>query len=91
MSNKEQEKEAKGVDSVTDYVEEREDSKLQEGLSSLAASNQNVASIAAVQISQADIQLVCEELELSREMADALLRKNGGVVKDALLSYVRGC
>ena len=43
MANREQEKEAKGVDSVTDYIEEKEEnvdmSKATAGLSSLVSTN----------------------------------------------------
>ena len=41
-------------------------------------------------ISQADIELIVEECEISKDKAETLLRKNQGKVKDAIISYING-
>mmetsp|Transcript_15718 Transcript_15718/g.15855 ORF Transcript_15718/g.15855 Transcript_15718/m.15855 type:complete len:94 (-) Transcript_15718:245-526(-) len=85
--------EAKGVDSVTDYVEEREDvdvGKATQGLSSLAAANASDASAPTIRISQEDITVLTEEIEVTKDVAERMLQAYGGSLKAALTAYVTG-
>eukprot|EP01041_Mallomonas_annulata_P009235 gene9235-19154_t len=108
------EQEAKGVDSVTDYVEEKEDvdmSKATQGLSSLVAANNPderfddfhsfakiilliyvplIISVSAIRISQEDISVLTDELDITKDMAERMLQTHGGNLKAALSAYVNG-
>eukprot|EP01036_Dinobryon_divergens_P047277 gene47277-63360_t len=87
------EQEAKGVDSVTDYVEEKEDvdmSKATQGLSSLVAANNPDESVSAIRISQEDISVLTDELDITKDMAERMLQTHGGNLKAALSAYVNG-
>jgi hypothetical protein len=93
--------EAKQIDSVTDYVEDKEDTNLQSGLSSLVAASSLTRShlllfsqsdfffsAPEIKISREDILLISEELEISKEEAEKLLKLNGGVVRNVFSSFV---
>ncbi len=41
-------------------------------------------------IAAQDVQLLQDELDVSKEAAEALLRQHRGVVADSLRSYIRG-
>jgi NACalpha-BTF3-like transcription factor len=75
------EAEAKQLDSVTDRVDETEldSSKAQQAMSTLSSSNQEDDSkskaLAAIQVSEQDIDVIVNELEVSREMAEKVLRE----------------
>jgi len=89
--NKEKEAEARGVDSVTDFHEEKEAdaAKAQENLASLnksAAENESVA----VVLQPDDVAALEQECELSKEAAESLLRRNGGSLPAALAAFIHG-
>jgi NACalpha-BTF3-like transcription factor len=89
MSNQESLQAAKNIDSVTDYVEEKEDANLASNLTSIvAASRTDDAPL--LKISREDIMLVAEELEIGKEEAERVLRNNGGDVKTALINFIDG-
>ena len=101
MANQDQAE--KQIDSVTDYVEDKEDTNLQSGLSSLvAASAENrfvwhslitshpfsLPSTPEIKISRDDIILISNELELGKEEAEKLLRLHGGIVRNVFSAFV---
>ena len=91
MSNKEHLKEAQGVNSVTDYVEDKEvvdASKAQNSVSSLTVASTTAGSPAIIRNSQEDIIALVDELEVTKDVADSMLRKNGGSLKRTLQSFV---
>jgi NACalpha-BTF3-like transcription factor len=75
------EAEAKQLDSVTDRVDETEldSSKAQQAMSALSSSNQEYDSkakaLAAIQVSEQDIDVIVNELEVSKEVAEKALRE----------------
>ncbi|KAG7361510.1 hypothetical protein IV203_036611 [Nitzschia inconspicua] len=75
------EAEAKQLDSVTDRVDETEldASKAQQAMSALSSSNQQddgrAMALAAVNISGQDIDVIVDQLEVSRELAEKTLRE----------------
>ena len=72
----EKEAQAKQLDSVTDRVEEQEVdiSKAQMAMSSLGGAAADGAD-ASVAVSAADVQVICEELEVTEEVAAKVLRQ----------------
>lgn len=123
-----QEKQEKQIDSVTDYVEEKEDTNLQSGLSSLVTSSETLRfksffltyllsfycsltlllfffsssflllfsslllfsffSAPEIKISREDILLISDELDISKEEAEKLLRLNGGIVRQVFANFI---
>ena len=86
-------KEEKEMSTTDSRVEKEHDAqKLASSLSTLGNSESAAVDAAAkaLSIAPADIQAVAEECELSKEQSEALLRKNGGDLKAALRSYIRG-
>ena len=91
------EAEAKQLDSVTDRVDETEldSSKAQQAMSALSSANQEddskAKALAAIQVSEHDIDVIVNELEVSREMAEKVLREaameNNG--EEMLISALR--
>ena len=89
------EEESKNKEYNTDYNAEAEGdlNKAQAALtllSSAEASATSKASEFAGVLSPQDVAVVMEECDLTKEMAERLLRKNNGVLKDSLTSYIRG-
>jgi hypothetical protein len=87
--DKEKQREAAGVDSVTDYVEEKEagGSKAQESLSQLSSTfeTQNV-----LILTKEYVDSLVEECDLSRQQAEKLLTKHQNNLNDAITDYIRG-
>lgn len=81
--------EAKKIDSVTDYVEEKEDANLTNGVSAIVT-NVRTDEVPLIKISREDIVLVAEELEISKEEAERVLRNSGGNAKTALINFIDG-
>mmetsp|Transcript_8983 Transcript_8983/g.18648 ORF Transcript_8983/g.18648 Transcript_8983/m.18648 type:complete len:99 (-) Transcript_8983:121-417(-) len=74
----EAENQAKQLDSVTDRVEEQEVdiAKAQQAMSALGAgAAESQASDADVAVSADDVKIMCEELEVTEEMATKTLRE----------------
>lgn len=100
MENNDSTAEAKQLDSVTDMVQEQEldASKAQQAMSALSSDNRKgddkEAALAAVVVSKEDIATVVDEMEISEELAEKVLRevavegKPGGMVQAALRKLV---
>jgi hypothetical protein len=100
MENNDSTAEAKQLDSVTDMVQEQEldASKAQQAMSALSSDNRKEddkeAALAAVVVSKEDIATVVDEMEVSEELAEKVLRevavegKPGGMVQAALRKLV---
>jgi NACalpha-BTF3-like transcription factor len=75
------EAEAKQLDSVTDRVDETEldASKAQQAMSALSSANQaddsKAMALAAVTVSEQGIDVIVDQLEVSRELAEKTLRE----------------
>ena len=89
MSNQEQLLEAKKIDSVTDYVEEKDDANLTSGVSSIVATTRT-ENTPVIKISREDILLIADELEIGKDEAEKILAKHAGNAKAALASFVDG-
>mmetsp|Transcript_32535 Transcript_32535/g.46941 ORF Transcript_32535/g.46941 Transcript_32535/m.46941 type:complete len:116 (+) Transcript_32535:46-393(+) len=91
--SKEKLREAKGVDSVTDYVTEKETTvdaaAATVALGSIDSAMQSKKQ-SSMKLSEEDIKVVMEECDMPKEAAEALLRGNDGVLKSALMAYVTG-
>ena len=88
LLNKEQEKAAKGVDSVTDYYEDREgldSSKID--LSSFTSTKEQT-SIVSIIIKDEDVNILVDELEISKGEAESLLRRSEGILEKALNKFI---
>ena len=100
----EAEAQAKQLDSVTDRVQETEldASKAQEAMSALSSSDDKqdaaAAALASIAVSKDDVALIVSEMEVSKEVAEKVLREvafanqeNGGsksVLEEALRKLV---
>ena len=87
--DKEKQREAAGVDSVTDYVEEKEASgtKAQESLSQLS---NTVEAQHVLILTKESVDLLMGECELTRQQAEKLLTKHQNSLNDAITDYIRG-
>jgi HYPK UBA domain len=89
-NNKELDKAAKGVDSVTDYHEDREGvdtSKID--LSTFAVTKEQ-SNIMSVVIREEDVATLVNELEITKGEAETMLRRNLGNIEKALMTFIRG-
>lgn len=79
---------------MTDYVEEKnttDESKAKNALESLAAKTElKVEGTATVTVNPDDVKTLVEELEISKDAAERLLRKNNGNLMEALEYFVLG-
>lgn len=77
------EAEAKQLDSVTDRIDETEldASKAQQAMSALSSSKQKddgkAKALAAINVSEQDIRMIVDQLEVSEELAEKTLREVG--------------
>ena len=88
-----------GLEKVTDFVEDKgvDGARASEALSALATADDAAAqanlererALAAVKIDKADVDLVVQELEVDRAVADRELRVQGGDVVKALRALAR--
>mmetsp|Transcript_70425 Transcript_70425/g.197519 ORF Transcript_70425/g.197519 Transcript_70425/m.197519 type:complete len:108 (+) Transcript_70425:143-466(+) len=80
-TNNDSSMEAKQLDSVTDMVQEQEldASKVQQAMNSLSSAKAEddgrAATLAAVVVTQEDIDMIVNEMEVSEELADKVLRE----------------
>jgi NACalpha-BTF3-like transcription factor len=90
--SKEQAAESKQLDTVTDFVEDREmdTSKATAALSNLTGAEQSDAEaraakeLAAVKVNDEDIELLARELEINQEDAEQRIRKAKGDINVAI-------
>jgi NACalpha-BTF3-like transcription factor len=89
--------ESKALDSVTDYVEDKQldASRAQSALSSLAgqqavllARQRREAELAAVKVNKEDIDAVIRELDVDKFKAERMLRESGGDLYKTLVQFV---
>mmetsp|Transcript_6180 Transcript_6180/g.12762 ORF Transcript_6180/g.12762 Transcript_6180/m.12762 type:complete len:98 (-) Transcript_6180:113-406(-) len=91
--------EAKQLDSVTDVVKEAEidTAKAQEAIGMISAKKEDdtkAAALAAVTINKEDVALIVDELEVTEDVAERVLRevsleaKEGNVVEAALRALI---
>ena len=90
--------EAKGLDSVTDYVEEKEMDKnaVQNAMKELAVAEAAAKkderakekALAKVEIDPKDVDLINGEFEIGKAKAERVLRENGGDVRKALVALL---
>ena len=79
--NNDSSEEAKQLDSVTDMVQEQEldASKVQQAMDALSSERKEddskAAALAAVTVSKEDIATIVEEMEVTEEIADKVLRE----------------
>eukprot|EP01036_Dinobryon_divergens_P024182 gene24183-32609_t len=90
--SKEKQKEAKGVDSVSDYVDEKETSTdvaaVSMALGNFESSMQK--KVQTVNLREEDIKMITDECEISKDAAEALLRNYNGNIEEALRAYISG-
>lgn len=83
---------AQGVDSVTDFVQEKgaaDTGKLQAAIGSIGAVK-GAAVAAAVVLNESEVKVLMDECEITKEAAEQLLRKNGNELRTAMLAFARG-
>lgn len=80
-TNNDASREAKQLDSVTDMVQEQEldASKVEQAMTALSSEKKEddskAAALAAVTVSKEDIATIVEEMEVTEEIADKVLRE----------------
>eukprot|EP00245_Coleochaete_scutata_P006391 TRINITY_DN20821_c0_g1_i1.p1 TRINITY_DN20821_c0_g1~~TRINITY_DN20821_c0_g1_i1.p1 ORF type:complete len:115 (+),score=50.35 TRINITY_DN20821_c0_g1_i1:129-473(+) len=99
VASKDEQQQNKALDKITDHVEERElsSSKVQQAMASLKAREVADAEaqrlrekeLAAVKVNAADVDLIANELELEKKVAERLLRENKGDVVAAVRSFLQ--
>jgi len=86
---------AADLEKVTDYAEEKEINVTDIGsiLANLNQSNKQKCErekqLAAVKISKADVELIMNELDIKKQLAERTLREHNGNVVDALMQLVQ--
>mmetsp|Transcript_11103 Transcript_11103/g.11964 ORF Transcript_11103/g.11964 Transcript_11103/m.11964 type:complete len:123 (-) Transcript_11103:150-518(-) len=83
---------AKGVNSVTDFVQEKEATDVSKAVSALetlkdVVSNETVENIT---LKEEDVKLLVDECEITKEQAENLLRSQKGNLTEALRYYLQG-
>ena len=92
--NKDAEKAKKAADTITDFVREKEGDlkKAAAAISTLVDSTTSKKKDELMfegNIRDDDVLVIKDECDLSKELAERLLRKNEGDVKKAMLAYLR--
>ena len=88
--NKDAEKAKKAASTITDFHREKEgDLKKAAAAISTLDSSTVKEELFGGDIKDEDLNTIKDECELTKELAERLLRKNGGDLKKALLAYVR--
>ncbi|BBN12782.1 hypothetical protein MPTK1_5g22870 [Marchantia polymorpha subsp. ruderalis] len=96
--SKDQQQQSKALDSLTDHVEERQldSTRVQQAMESINARAEadrhaqrlKEKELAAVKISQEDVDIMVEELELDRKVAERRLREHKGDAIAAIRSFL---
>eukprot|EP00882_Tetradesmus_deserticola_P010541 GHRQ01011134.1.p3 GENE.GHRQ01011134.1~~GHRQ01011134.1.p3 ORF type:complete len:111 (+),score=41.37 GHRQ01011134.1:316-648(+) len=89
---------AKALDSVTDNVPEKEldQNKVKQAMAALAAAQKadkeaqikREKELAAVKVTQADIDVIATEAEVDKKLAERRLREHNGSLLEALRSFL---
>ncbi|KAL3688497.1 hypothetical protein R1sor_014806 [Riccia sorocarpa] len=96
--SKDQQQQSKALDSLKDHVEERQldSTRVQQAMASINARAEadrhaqllKEKELAAVKISQEDLDIIVEELELDRKVAEKRLREHKGNSIAAIRSFL---
>ncbi|KAK6913672.1 Nascent polypeptide-associated complex subunit alpha-like, UBA domain [Dillenia turbinata] len=88
VDSKDLQQQSKALDKLTDHVEDRQldSSRVQSAMASIAASAEadrnamrlREKELAAVKINPADVDIIANELELDKKVAERTLRENKG-------------
>lgn len=88
VDSKDLQQQSKALDKLTDHVEDRQlnSTRVQEAMASIAASSEadwnamrlREKELAAVQINACDVDIIANELELDRKVAERTLREHKG-------------
>ncbi|GAQ79479.1 hypothetical protein KFL_000310290 [Klebsormidium nitens] len=99
MASRDVQQQSKALNSITDYVEEKEmdASKVKQAMESINASDAadkqaqrlREKELAAVKVSQSDLDVIVNELELDKKEAERILREHKGDAVAALRSYIQ--
>ncbi|CAM6085480.1 unnamed protein product [Calypogeia fissa] len=97
-STKDQQQQSKALDSLTDHVEERQldSTRVQQAMASISAradADRNTQrlkelELSKVKINAADVDIMVEELELDRKVAEKRLREHMGDPVAAIRSFL---
>ncbi|KAJ7542309.1 hypothetical protein O6H91_10G100700 [Diphasiastrum complanatum] len=97
--SKDLQQQSKALDSLTDHVEDRQldSSRVQQAIASIAASSEadrnaqrlKDKELAAVKINQADVDVIANELELDKKIAERMLREHKGDAVAAIRSFLQ--
>ena len=97
-ANREDQAQAQALDSMTDYVEEKQldQNKVHKAMAALAeadkasreAQRQREKELAAVQINGEDVDVIATEFALDKKVAERRLREMKGDLEAALKSYL---
>ncbi|KAF5752129.1 huntingtin-interacting protein K [Tripterygium wilfordii] len=99
VDSKDLQQQSKALDKLTDRVEDRQldSTRVQEAMASIAASADadwnamrlREKELAAVKINQADVDIISNELELDRKVAERTLREHKGDAVAAIQHLLR--
>ncbi|KAJ7550848.1 hypothetical protein O6H91_07G121400 [Diphasiastrum complanatum] len=99
LDSKDLQQQSKALDSLTDHVEDRQldSSRVQQAIASIAASSEadrntqrlKDKELAAVKINQADVDVIANELELDKKVAERMLREHKGNAVAAIRSFLQ--
>ncbi|KAK7388004.1 hypothetical protein VNO78_22804 [Psophocarpus tetragonolobus] len=99
VDSKDLQQQSKALDKLTDRVEDRQldSSRVQEAMASIAASAQadwqamrlREKELAAVKINAADVDIIANELELDKKVAERTLREHKGDAVAAIRHLLR--
>lgn len=97
-STKDQQQQSKALDSLTDHVEERQldSTRVQQAMASISAradADRNAQrlkelELSKIKINPADVEIMVEELELDRKVAEKRLREHMGDPVAAIRSFL---
>ncbi|XP_051125222.1 uncharacterized protein LOC127247433 [Andrographis paniculata] len=98
VDSKDMQQQSKALDKLTDRVEDRQldSTRVQEAMASIAASKEadlqaarlREKELAAVKINTADVEIIANELELDKKVAERTLREHKGDAVAAIRSLL---
>lgn len=99
VDSKDLQQQSKALDKLTDHVEDRQldSTRVQEAMASIAASAEadlnamrmREKELAAVKINMADVEIIANELELDKKVAERTLREHKGDAVAAIRFLLR--
>lgn len=98
QKNRQGAEQAKALDSVTDNVPEKQldENKVKQAMAALAAAQKadkeaqikREKELAAIKVTQADIEVIATEAEVDKKLAERRLREHNGSLIEALKSFL---